>query len=122
MNGRQGDGKGTIGTSLIGSLTTGSPMPDGHRADPVNCAVLSLEDDTERTVIPRLRAAGADLSHVFILDGINATDENGEEFRRPWSMPLDLDALQAFITVNEVRLVCARPRCLHDRASGRQRI
>jgi RecA-family ATPase len=108
LNGRQGDGKGTAGASLIGSLTTGSPLPDGHRPDPVNCAVLSLEDDTERTVVPRLKAHGADLERVKILDGIDTVDESGP-IRRPWRMPKDLLALEQFIADHGIRLLVLDP-------------
>ena len=31
LNGRQGDGKGTIGADWMARFTTGSPMPDGYR-------------------------------------------------------------------------------------------
>ena len=75
----------------------------------VNCAVLSLEDDTERTVVPRLRAAGADLSRVSILDGIDDTDDDGNPIRRPWRMPGDLGALAAFITHNEIGFLILDP-------------
>jgi putative DNA primase/helicase len=109
LNGRQGDGKGTIGASLIGRLTTGSPLPDGYRVSPVNCAVLSLEDDTERTVVPRLKAAGSDLNRVFILDGIDALDENGMPMRRPWRMPGDLLALREFIIENDIKMLVLDP-------------
>lgn len=109
LNGRQGDGKGTIASSLIGALTTGSPLPDGHRAEPATCAVLSLEDDVERTVVPRLLAAGADLARVHILDGVDAIDEDGLPFRRPWKMPTDLAALEEFIRESSVRLLVLDP-------------
>jgi hypothetical protein len=109
LNGRQGDGKGTIGTSLIGCFTTGSPLPDGHRPEPVNCAVLSLEDDTERTVVPRLKAAGADLDRVFILDGIDDLDMDGLQIRRPWRMPVDLPALRDFIVEHAIAFLVLDP-------------
>jgi hypothetical protein len=109
LNGRQGDGKGTIGASLIGCLTTGAPLPDGHRPEPVNCAVLSLEDDTERTVVPRLKAAGADLDRVFILDGIDDLDVDGFLLRRPWRMPLDLEALREFIIAHAISFLVLDP-------------
>jgi len=109
LNGRQGDGKGTIGASLIGCLTTGSPLPDGHRPAVVNCAVLSLEDDTERTVVPRLKAAGADLDRVFILDGIDDLDADGLPIRRPWRMPADLEALREFIVEHAIVFLVLDP-------------
>ncbi|MGO8870560.1 MAG: AAA family ATPase [Acidimicrobiales bacterium] len=109
LNGRQGDGKGTIGADWMARLTTGSPMPDGHRPDPINCAVLSLEDDTERTVVPRLKAAGCDLSRVSILDGIDDVDGDGVPIRRPWRMPGDLSALSEFISANEIRFLILDP-------------
>jgi putative DNA primase/helicase len=110
LNGKQGDGKGTVMASVIASFTTGSPLPDGYRpTESMNCALLSLEDDTERTLVPRLAAAGADLGRVFILDGVDSVDEDGASFRRPWQMPADLDALRAFIVEHGVALLVLDP-------------
>jgi putative DNA primase/helicase len=109
LNGRQGDGKGTIGASFISRLTTGSPLPDGFRPDPVNCAVLSLEDDSEQTVVPRLKAAGADLSRVSILDGVNARDEEGNPIRRSWRMPMDLAILKDLIVKEQIAFLVLDP-------------
>jgi hypothetical protein len=109
LNGRQGDGKGTIGADWMARLTTGTPMPDGHCSHPVNCAVLSLEDDTERTVVPRLKAAGCDLARVSILDGIDDSDIDGNPTRRPWRMPGDLSALSEFIAHHQIALLILDP-------------
>lgn len=109
LNGRQGDGKGTIGADWMARLTTGSPMPGGYKGEPINCAVLSLEDDTERTVVPRLMAAGCDLSRVTILDGIDDTDLDGNPLRRPWRMPGDLAALADLIVDREIRFLILDP-------------
>lgn len=109
LNGRQGDGKGTIGADWAARLTTGTPMPDGYRGEVINCAVLSLEDDTERTVVPRLKSAGCDLKRVSILDGIDDVDGDGIPIRRPWRMPGDLSALSEFITENEIGFLILDP-------------
>lgn len=109
LDGRQGDGKGTIGADWMARFTTGSPMPDGYRGKPINCAVLSLEDDTERTVVPRLKAAGCDLSRAWILDGIDDTGPDGNPMRRPWRMPGDLSALAEFIVANVIAFLILDP-------------
>ena len=95
LNGRQGDGKGTMGASWMAALSAGSPLPNGYRRDPVNCAVLSLEDTVDSTVVPRLMAAGANLGRVEVLDGVDDVDGDGNYLRRPWRMPEDLPALHA---------------------------
>jgi hypothetical protein len=84
-------------------------MPDGYRGEAINCAVLSLEDDTERTVVPRLKSAGCNLERVSILDGIDDVDRDGIPVRRPWRMPGDLSALSAFITENQIGFLILDP-------------
>jgi putative DNA primase/helicase len=60
-------------------------------------------------VAPRLKAHGADLDRVKILDGIDTVDEDGRPIRRPWRMPTDLKALEAFIADQKIRLLVLDP-------------
>jgi len=53
--------------------------------------ILSAEDDAEDTIRPRLEAAGADLSRVFILDAvIDGFRPDGGEVSRAFNLKTDL--------------------------------
>jgi hypothetical protein len=64
-------GKSLVTLSLIAAVTRGGPLPGAGvgqaRAPRGSAILLSAEDDPARTIVPRLRAAGADLSRVHIL-------------------------------------------------------
>ena len=63
--GAGGTGKSTIAFHLASVVTTGGTWPDKTRcAQPGNVLIWSSEDDVERTILPRLLAAGADLTRI----------------------------------------------------------
>lgn len=74
LAGAGGTGKTTLLLSLIATITTGGRWPDGEICpEPGNALIWSSEDDPADTLVPRLIAAGADLSRVHIIQGrINA--------------------------------------------------
>ena len=50
---------------------TRAPLPgDDAPEKPASVILMSAEDDVARTIVPRLKAAGADLSRVHILESI----------------------------------------------------
>lgn len=77
LAGAGGTGKTTLLLSLIATITTGGRWPDGELCqDRGNALIWSSEDDPADTLVPRLIAAGADLSRVHIIQGrINAQGE-----------------------------------------------
>lgn len=69
IEGRMGSGKTTQLTALGAAVTTGGPLP-GQATTPQGAAILiSLEDGLADTLVPRLKAAGADLSHCHLFEG-----------------------------------------------------
>lgn len=72
-------GKSMILLDLAARVTTGAPMPDGTLGcEPGNVLIFAAEDDAADTIVPRLRAAGADLSRAIISDGA-FSDQRGAE-------------------------------------------
>lgn len=68
LAGAGGTGKTTLTLSLIATLTAGGRWPDGARCiNKRSVLIWSSEDDPADTIVPRLIAAGADLSKVYIL-------------------------------------------------------
>lgn len=65
LDGDPGLGKSTLLLDLAARLSNGSPWPDAeHGRELQTSLVLSAEDGAADTVVPRLKAAGADLERV----------------------------------------------------------
>lgn len=77
LAGAGGTGKTTLLLGLIATITTAGRWPDGERCrEAGNALIWSSEDDPSDTLVPRLIAAGADMSRVYIIQGrINAQGE-----------------------------------------------
>ncbi|WP_457787189.1 AAA family ATPase [Pseudomonas sp. PL-6] len=91
LAGAGGSGKTTLAIGLIGTLTSRGRWPDGELcADPGNALIWSSEDDPADTLVPRLMAAGADLSRVHIIQGrVNSAGES-----EPFDPAADFDLLR----------------------------
>lgn len=72
LAGEAGTGKTTIALWLASIVSCAGRWPDGSRAEAGNVLIWSGEDDPKDTLVPRLRAAGADLSRIFIISGVQA--------------------------------------------------
>jgi len=77
LAGAGGSGKTTLAIGLISCLTRGGHWPDGSRCNECgNALIWSSEDDHADTLVPRLIAAGADLTRVHFINGrISAVGE-----------------------------------------------
>jgi len=105
IGGAPGTGKTTIAAALAATVTSGGRWPDGSCAERGSVVFWSGEDDNADTLNPRLRAAGADMSRVLTVDGMQ---EAGERF--PFDPARDMDALRvALATVPDVRLIVIDP-------------
>lgn len=69
LAGPPGQGKTTIAIAAIATVTSGGRWPDGTRCKPGNALMWSGEDDPADTLVPRLMAAGADLTRVYFVTG-----------------------------------------------------
>jgi hypothetical protein len=103
FDGDPGLGKSLVALDIAAAVTTGRPFPDGApAAEPSNVLVLSGEDSTLDTVIPRLRALGADLSRVFVFH----SDDDDDSFV---SIPGSLDLLHRALLRTRARLLILDP-------------
>jgi hypothetical protein len=64
IGGKQGLGKSFLICDLAARVSSGQPMPDGTIHAPGKVLLLAREDDASCVLLPRLRAAKADLSRV----------------------------------------------------------
>ena len=78
MAGAPGCGKSFLSIALAAELSRGRTPFHRRRTGKIPAAILSLEDDPARTIVPRLKACGADLGEIVIFD-----------WRHPEADPLD---------------------------------
>jgi hypothetical protein len=92
--GAQGAGKGVLTCAMAAHITRGTPWPDepGQQRRPGSVIFVSAEDSVERTIVPRLHAAGADLSRVGILRHVEF-----DGHRQRFTLQTGLSALRAAI-------------------------
>jgi hypothetical protein len=108
FDGDPGRGKSTLAIDLAARVSNGWPMPPepgGTRVcEPAGVLLLTAEDDGNRTVKPRLEAAGADVDRVAIIDGVDFGDGD-----RPLSLPEDLGLLASAAEEIDARLLVCDP-------------
>lgn len=87
-------GKSLVTMWLAAQVTRGvCPGPPDVGTEPRSALLLSAEDDPSRTIVPRLKAAGADLARVHILEAVYLPD--GSEALP--SLKIDIDAIDGAI-------------------------
>ena len=89
LAGAPGTGKTTIALALAAAVSSGKAWPSGTSAPVGNVLIWSGEDDAADTIVPRLKAAGADLSRIFIIGDTREGDET-----RAFDPATDLAALE----------------------------
>lgn len=79
LDGRPGLGKSSMALDVAARTTTGRQMPDGFDPGlgPRDVLVVTAEDDWEDTVVPRLVAAGADLTRVHRVEDLDLPADCG---------------------------------------------
>ena len=96
--GDAGLGKGLSIAKTIAHITHGLALPGGPKFPPGGVILMSPEDSASRTIVPRLRAAGAELSKVLLLTEVDDRDlDTGETYKRPVSFPEDAHILREAI-------------------------
>ena len=102
--GREGTGKSSAGVWLMARITTGT-LPGAWFGTPRNVLYVAVEDSWRHTLVPRLMAAGADLSRVGRFDVLTETGDDGVTL----SLPHDNDLLEAEVDRHSVALVTIDP-------------
>jgi hypothetical protein len=96
--GHAGLGKSQITASMAAIVSSGGTWPvDRTRCEAGSVVILSAEDDASDTIRPRLEAAGADLSRIYILDAV-AEHDNAGAHQRMFNLQKDLLKLDNMLT------------------------
>jgi hypothetical protein len=106
--GEPGTGKSQLAIQIMAAVTIGGEWPCGEGRAPLGSVIiLSAEDGEADTIVPRLMAAGSDLSKVHIITAVRSDDGKG---RRAFNLRADLDLLEAKIgEIGDVALVNIDP-------------
>ena len=109
--GHAGLGKSQATDSLAAIASTGGTWPvDRSRCERGSVIILSAEDDAADTTRPRLEAAGADLSRVYVLDAVREETQGGEIRARTFNLATDITNLGAlFAKLQDVALLVIDP-------------
>ena len=107
LAGDPGLGKSQVGLYIAAQVTTGGRWPvTNERCDPGNVIILSAEDGTDDTIVPRLKAAGADLERVHIVQTV--WQQDGQE--RHLDLTCDAQQLRGEVEkLKDVRLIIVDP-------------
>jgi putative DNA primase/helicase len=101
-------GKSYVTLGLAAAVSRGAPLPDAPQVGtvPGSVVLLSAEDDPSRTIVPRLKAAGADLGKIHILESVYLADDT----EALPSLRADQDAIEAAVeAAGDCRLVVIDP-------------
>jgi hypothetical protein len=103
LDGDSVEGKSLIALDLCARLSTGRPMPDGSPGPGVlPSLIVQAEDGAEDTVVPRLKALGADMERIFIWRPPFAA-------RAPLCFPRDLKLLDGVLDHTGARFAVLDP-------------
>jgi hypothetical protein len=68
-------GKSFVTTAIAAAVSRGADLPgDDRPVEPASVLLMSAEDDPARTIVPRLKAGGANLEKVHILEAVIRED------------------------------------------------
>jgi len=103
LAGREGIGKSLVAYTYAADITHGR-MPGIYQGEARAVIVAATEDSWEHTIVPRLVAAGADLTRVYRVD-VTTSEGVGSEV----VLPRDLTALGNQVTQTGAALILLDP-------------
>ena len=98
-------GKSVVTMDIAARVSTGRGFPDGRPCEAGNVLIVNVEDGMDDTVVPRLKAHGADLGRVFLFQGM----PDGRGGTRLVEFPEDTAAVERKVIQREASLVIFDP-------------
>jgi hypothetical protein len=103
LAGREGIGKSTVAAWLCAAVTRGELDGELH-GQPRAVVYVNSEDARDYTIVPRLRAAGADLDQVIFVDAVMPGDD-GRDYESSLVLPADAHLLADIVAEHHAVLV-----------------
>ena len=103
LGGREGVGKSTMAYDIAAKLTQGT-LPGAYKGEPRSVIVCATEDSWSKTIVPRLMAAGADLTRVL---QVNAVTPDGLPMNV--KLPSDIPGLEELVGSENAVLIILDP-------------
>jgi putative DNA primase/helicase len=101
LAGASGTGKSVLATTIMAAVTTGEAFPCDEGRAPQGSALLVCAHSDPDVLLPRLKAAGADLARVQIIREVP-----GPKGPRPFDVATDLPLLDAAVrSIKDLRLI-----------------
>lgn len=107
LAGQAGIAKSTVLAHYIAAATLGNTDGD-YQGQPLPVAIIAGEDDLGAQLVPRLRAAGADLDLVTSIDGVRVTID-GETWTAGANLTDDLAQIRETIKASGSKLLVIDP-------------
>jgi AAA domain len=104
-DGDPGEGKSVVSMDLAARVSTGRCFPDGAPCEVGNVLIANVEDGIDDTIVPRLKAHGADLDRVFIFSSV----PDGKGGTRLLNLPDDIVLLENKVLQREAALLIIDP-------------
>lgn len=101
-----GEGKSTFALH-IAAQTNGGTLEGDMQGQPVSVLIVSHEDDWGTVMVPRLKAAGADLSRIYHLQVESTMDEYTHETVP--ALPMDLRLIENALEQTGAKLIIFDP-------------
>src|SRR5215211_9308791 len=98
-------GKSVVTMDIAARVSTGRSFPDGAPCEAGNVLIVNVEDGVDDTIVPRLKAHGADLSRVFIFSSV----PDGKGGTRLLDLPGDIPLLENKILHRKAALLIIDP-------------
>lgn len=102
LEGDPGTSKSTLLATVAAHVSKGESWPTGEKCERGQCIIANAEDPPESIILPRLIAAGADLTQVHVI----VPSENDDE---QFTIPDHIPALKKAIENENVRLISFDP-------------
>ena len=103
--GQAGTGKTTIALALAATISIGGRFPDGTKSPSGNVLIWSGEDSADDVLVPRLIAAGADLTRVHFIGDVKHGGET-RSFDPATDIPIMQDAV---VRIGDISLLIVDP-------------
>jgi hypothetical protein len=98
-------GKSVVTMDIAARKSTGRPFPDNAPCQAGNVLIVNVEDGVEDTIVPRLKAHGANTDRVYIFQSV----PDGKGGTRLLDLPQDLPLLEELVRRRKAELLIIDP-------------